>query len=34
VTDAVIWLASPGARMVTGVALPVDGGLMEKRAWP
>jgi NAD(P)-dependent dehydrogenase (short-subunit alcohol dehydrogenase family) len=34
VTDAVVWLASPGARMVTGVALPVDGGLMEKRAWP
>jgi NAD(P)-dependent dehydrogenase (short-subunit alcohol dehydrogenase family) len=34
VTDAVVWLASPGARMITGVALPVDGGLMEKRAWP
>ena len=34
VTDAVIWLASPGARMITGVALPIDGGLMEKRAWP
>jgi (+)-trans-carveol dehydrogenase len=34
VTDAVTWLASPGARMVTGTALPVDGGLMEKRAWP
>jgi NAD(P)-dependent dehydrogenase (short-subunit alcohol dehydrogenase family) len=34
VTDAVVWLASPGARMVTGVALPVDGGLLEKRAWP
>jgi NAD(P)-dependent dehydrogenase (short-subunit alcohol dehydrogenase family) len=34
VTDAVVWLASPGARMVTGVALPVDGGLMERRAWP
>jgi NAD(P)-dependent dehydrogenase (short-subunit alcohol dehydrogenase family) len=31
---AVVWLASPGARMITGVALPVDGGLMEKRAWP
>lgn len=34
VTEAVVWLASRGARMVTGVALPVDGGLMEKRAWP
>jgi NAD(P)-dependent dehydrogenase (short-subunit alcohol dehydrogenase family) len=34
VTEAVVWLASPGARMVTGTALPVDGGLMEKRAWP
>jgi NAD(P)-dependent dehydrogenase (short-subunit alcohol dehydrogenase family) len=34
VTDAVTWLASPTARMVTGTALPVDGGLMEKRAWP
>lgn len=26
VASAVVWLASPGARMVTGVALPVDGG--------
>ena len=34
VTDAVVWLASRGARMLTGVALPVDGGLMENRAWP
>jgi NAD(P)-dependent dehydrogenase (short-subunit alcohol dehydrogenase family) len=34
VTDAVVWLASSGARTVTGVALPVDAGLMEKRAWP
>lgn len=34
VTDAVEWLASPRARMVTGVALPVDGGLMESREWP
>jgi NAD(P)-dependent dehydrogenase (short-subunit alcohol dehydrogenase family) len=34
VTDAVVWLASSGARMVTGTTLPVDGGLMEKRAWP
>ena len=34
VTDAVVFLASPGARMITGTALPIDGGLMEKRAWP
>lgn len=34
VTDAVVWLASPAARTVTGVALPVDAGLMETRAWP
>jgi NAD(P)-dependent dehydrogenase (short-subunit alcohol dehydrogenase family) len=34
VTEAVAWLASPGARMITAVTLPVDGGLMEKRAWP
>jgi NAD(P)-dependent dehydrogenase (short-subunit alcohol dehydrogenase family) len=34
VTDAVEWLASPGARMVTAVALPVDGGVMEQREWP
>ena len=34
VTEAVVWLASDGARMVTGTALPVDAGLMEKRAWP
>lgn len=34
VTDAVLWLASPGSRMVTGVALPVEGGLMESRNWP
>ena len=33
VTDAVLWLASPGARMVTGVAFPVNGGLMESRDW-
>ena len=24
----------PGARMVTGIALPVDGGLLESREWP
>jgi len=34
VTDAVVWLASPGARMVTGVALPIDGGLLQSREWP
>jgi NAD(P)-dependent dehydrogenase (short-subunit alcohol dehydrogenase family) len=34
VTDAVVWIASPGARMVTAVALPIDGGLMESRNWP
>ena len=34
VTGAVEWLASPAARMVTGVALPVDGGLLESREWP
>jgi NAD(P)-dependent dehydrogenase (short-subunit alcohol dehydrogenase family) len=34
VSDAVAWLASSGARMITGVALPVDGGLLESRAWP
>ena len=26
VADAVLWLCSPGASMVLGVALPVDGG--------
>jgi NAD(P)-dependent dehydrogenase (short-subunit alcohol dehydrogenase family) len=34
VTEAIVFLASPGARMITGSALPIDGGLMEKRAWP
>jgi NAD(P)-dependent dehydrogenase (short-subunit alcohol dehydrogenase family) len=34
VTDAVVWITSTQARMVTGVALPVDGGLLESRAWP
>ncbi len=34
VTDAVVWLASPAARTITAVALPVDGGLLESRAWP
>ena len=31
---AIVFLASSGARMITGTALPIDGGLMEKRAWP
>jgi len=30
VSDAVLWLASPQASMVTGVALPVDGGLLAR----
>ena len=30
VSDAVLWLASEAASMVTGVALPVDGGLLAK----
>ena len=34
VTAAVVFLASPGARSITGAVLPIDGGLMEKRAWP
>jgi len=34
VTDALVFLASPGARSITGAVLPIDGGLMEKRAWP
>jgi NAD(P)-dependent dehydrogenase (short-subunit alcohol dehydrogenase family) len=34
VTDAIVFLASPGARSITGAVLPIDGGLMEKRAWP
>jgi NAD(P)-dependent dehydrogenase (short-subunit alcohol dehydrogenase family) len=34
VTDAVVWLASARARTITGVALPVDGGLLESREWP
>ncbi|TDN62584.1 enoyl-ACP reductase-like protein [Paraburkholderia sp. BL10I2N1] len=28
IADAVLFLASPMARVITGVALPVDGGLM------
>lgn len=34
VTEAIVFLASPVARSITGAALPLDGGLMEKRAWP
>jgi NAD(P)-dependent dehydrogenase (short-subunit alcohol dehydrogenase family) len=30
VSDAVLWLASPQSSMVTGVALPVDGGLLAR----
>jgi NAD(P)-dependent dehydrogenase (short-subunit alcohol dehydrogenase family) len=34
VSDAVLWLASGAASMVTGVILPVDGGLFERRVSP
>jgi len=30
VSDAVLWLLSAAARMITGVALPVDGGMLER----
>jgi NAD(P)-dependent dehydrogenase (short-subunit alcohol dehydrogenase family) len=30
ISDAVLWLASPHAAMVTGVALPVDGGHLAR----
>jgi NAD(P)-dependent dehydrogenase (short-subunit alcohol dehydrogenase family) len=30
VSDAVMWLLSDGARMITGIALPVDGGMLER----
>jgi len=30
VSDAVLWLASPRAAMVTAIALPIDGGLAER----
>jgi NAD(P)-dependent dehydrogenase (short-subunit alcohol dehydrogenase family) len=30
VSDAVLWLASPQSSMVTGVALPIDGGLLAR----
>lgn len=32
VADAVLWLASDEARMVTGVAFPLDGGLLQRWA--
>jgi NAD(P)-dependent dehydrogenase (short-subunit alcohol dehydrogenase family) len=31
VSDAVLWLSSAAARMITGVALPVDGGEIARR---
>ena len=31
IADAVVWLASPRAAMVTGIALPVDGGLLASQ---
>jgi len=34
VSDAVLWLLSGGARMITGVALPVDGGMLERTSAP
>ncbi len=34
VTDAVVFLTSPASRAITAVALPVEGGLLETRAWP
>jgi NAD(P)-dependent dehydrogenase (short-subunit alcohol dehydrogenase family) len=30
VSDAVLWLLSPSARMIHGVALPIDGGMLER----
>src|SRR5690349_1367129 len=30
VSDAVLWLLSPAARMITGVSLPIDGGMLER----
>ena len=33
VAEAVLWLHSPAARYVTGVALPVDGGNTVRKGW-
>jgi NAD(P)-dependent dehydrogenase (short-subunit alcohol dehydrogenase family) len=30
VSDAVLWLLSDAARMITGISLPVDGGMLER----
>lgn len=30
VSDAVEWLVSPAAKMITGIALPIDGGMLER----
>jgi NAD(P)-dependent dehydrogenase (short-subunit alcohol dehydrogenase family) len=30
VSDAVLWLLSEGARVITGISLPVDGGMLER----
>lgn len=33
VAEAVLWLCSDAARYVTGVALPVDGGNLQRKGW-
>ena len=33
VAEAVLWLNSPGARYVTGIALPIDGGNLVRKGW-
>jgi len=30
IADAVVWLSSDHARFITGVALPIDGGITAK----
>jgi NAD(P)-dependent dehydrogenase (short-subunit alcohol dehydrogenase family) len=30
ISNAIVWLASEEARYVTGVALPVDAGMLQK----